>query len=78
MTLPDLKSADWTDGDLEALRVAVLAEQRRREEVRDAAPSARAIIIGFMESTGEPKGTVVAIAQQILDSIPDQIEDGQP
>ena len=44
MDLPDLTGAAWTDGDLDALRVAVLTEQERRATLAQAVTDAEILI----------------------------------
>lgn len=74
MDIPDLTQPEWTDADLDALRVAVLTEQERRIAIASAAPSVRETIVRFMEATGASKSDVEVIAAGVLASIPDHIE----
>ena len=61
-TLPDLTNADnWPDADLDALRVAVLAEQERRTRVA-AAPAQLADLTRSAIASGcDPQALVDAV-----------------
>ena len=61
----------YTDADLDALRVQVLAEQERRTAIANAGPSVRETIIRFMEASGATKADVEVIAAQVLATIPE-------
>lgn len=61
-TIPDLTDADaWTDDDLDALRVAVLAERERRDRVA-AAPGQLADLTRSAIASGcDPQALVDAV-----------------
>ena len=61
-TIPDLTNTDtWTDADLDALRVAVLAEQERRTRVA-AAPAQLADLTRSAIASGcDPQALVDAV-----------------
>ena len=61
-TIPDLTDAEtWTDGDLDALRVAVLAEQERRTRVTAAPMQLADLTRSAIASGCDPQALVDAV-----------------
>lgn len=61
-TIPDLTDAEtWVDGDLDALRVAVLAEQERRTRVAAAPMQLADLTRSAIASGCDPQALVDAV-----------------
>ena len=61
-TIPDLTDAEtWTDADLDALRVAVLAEQERRTRVAAAPMQLADLTRSAIASGCDPQALVDAV-----------------
>ena len=61
-TLPDLTDAEtWTDDDLDALRIAVLAEQERRARVTAAPMQLADLTRSAIASGCDPQALVDAV-----------------
>ena len=61
-TIPDLTDAEaWTDDDLDALRVAVLAEQERRTRVAAAPVQLADLTRSAIASGCDPQALVDAV-----------------
>lgn len=56
VTIPTLTGTDWTDADLESLRVALTTEQERRRIIRDAPALTDQIATQVLNATGRTKG----------------------